>query len=102
MPTYEYQCPKCGEAKDIFHSMSLTLKPSQRRCPVCSAAMKKQIGAGAGIIFKGSGFHCTDYRSDSYNNDKAAAKSNSTCDACKSNKDNKKVECEKGKGTVVA
>ncbi len=69
MPTYEYECPKCGCRFDKFEPMSA--KP-RAKCPECGAKCKRLIGAGAGIIFKGSGFYTTDYRSDSYK--KAAAK----------------------------
>ena len=70
MPTYEYNCDKCG-----FHLeklQSITAK-ALRKCPKCGKpALKRLIGTGAGIIFKGSGFYATDYRSESY---KKAAKS---------------------------
>ncbi len=68
MPTYEYECPSCGTF-EVFQSM--TEKPL-RKCPHCKAGkVQRLIGAGAGILFKGSGFYQTDYRSESY---KAAAK----------------------------
>lgn len=63
MPTYDYECPKCGKREEIFHRM--TEKP-QLECQICKTPLKKLIGAGAGIIFKGSGFYCTDYRNDDY------------------------------------
>jgi len=64
MPTYEYACEKCGHKFEEFQS--ITAK-SLRKCPACGKmALKRLIGAGAGIIFKGSGFYQTDYRSDSY------------------------------------
>jgi len=69
MPTYEYECPKCGCRFDKFQS--ITAKPNAK-CPECGAKCKRLISGGAGIIFKGSGFYTTDYRSDSYK--KAAAK----------------------------
>lgn len=59
MPTYEYQCKKCGHAFEKFQGMQD--KPI-RRCPKCRSVVKRLIGAGAGIIFKGSGFYETDYR----------------------------------------
>ena len=66
MPTYAYVCGKCNHQFDAFQS--ITAKPL-RECPACGqAALKRLIGTGAGIIFKGSGFYCTDYRSDSYKN----------------------------------
>ena len=69
MPTYDYQCNKCGHRYELFQS--ITAKPA-RKCPSCSRqTAKRLIGTGAGIIFKGSGFYETDYRSESY---KKAAK----------------------------
>jgi putative FmdB family regulatory protein len=64
MPTYGYACEKCGHEFDEFQSIKA--KPL-RKCPQCGKlALKRLIGTGAGIIFKGSGFYQTDYRSDSY------------------------------------
>jgi len=66
MPTYDYACEKCGHKFEAFQS--ITAKPL-RKCPECAKlSLKRLIGAGAGIIFKGSGFYQTDYRSDSYKN----------------------------------
>jgi putative FmdB family regulatory protein len=64
MPTYDYECKACKHTWDEFQSMSA--KPS-KKCPKCGKPKaNRKIGAGAGIIFKGSGFYQTDYRSDSY------------------------------------
>ena len=71
MPTYQYSCTKCGHEFEIFQSM--TDKPL-KVCPekLCGrkrwgkGPVKKLIGAGAGLIFKGSGFYITDYRSKQY------------------------------------
>lgn len=64
MPTYEYACTECKHHFDEFQS--ITAKPL-RKCPQCGKmSLKRLIGTGAGIIFKGSGFYCTDYRSDGY------------------------------------
>ena len=64
MPTYEYICQKCEHHFEQFQSM--TASPI-RKCPHCGKnSVKRLIGKGAGIIFKGSGFYETDYRSDSY------------------------------------
>ncbi len=65
MPTYEYKCESCERRFDAFQSM--TDKPLET-CESCGGRLKRLIGTGAGIIFKGSGFYCTDYRSDSYRN----------------------------------
>src|SRR4029434_2861244 len=79
MPTYEYFCTKCEKGFDIVQSMTdkaLAICPKElcRMKQWGKGKVKKQIGAGAGIIFKGSGFYITDYRSDSY---KEAAKKES-------------------------
>src|SRR5580692_10256021 len=64
MPTYDYECKACKHTWDEFQSMSA--KPS-KKCPKCGKPKaNRKIGAGAGIIFKGSGFYQTDYRSDAY------------------------------------
>ena len=64
MPTYSYRCENCDHEFDEFQS--ITAKPL-RKCPACSKLrLKRLIGTGAGIIFKGSGFYQTDYRSDGY------------------------------------
>ena len=79
MPTYEYVCLKCGHEFEKFQSMS---DAPLKTCPkeLCGlkkwgkGKVKKAISAGAGLIFKGSGFYITDYRSENY---KAGAKSDS-------------------------
>jgi len=64
VPTYEYECSKCGHAFELFQQMSASLK---RKCPECGKlSLKRLIGTGSGVIFKGGGFYETDYRSDSY------------------------------------
>ncbi|HEX8076373.1 MAG TPA: FmdB family zinc ribbon protein [Chthoniobacterales bacterium] len=71
MPTYEYSCEKCGGAFEIVQSMR---DDALKECPkeLCQqkrwghGKVKRLIGTGAGLIFKGSGFYITDYRSDSY------------------------------------
>jgi len=59
MPTYTYVCKKCSHAMDVFHAMSATPKVKCENCG--STRTEKQLGTGAGIIFKGSGFYETDY-----------------------------------------
>ncbi len=69
MPTYEYHCDACEHNFDEFQSIN---DPPLKKCPKCGKLKLRRIfGAGAAIIFKGSGFYQTDYRSESY---KAAAK----------------------------
>ena len=64
MPTYDYVCDGCGHAFELFQSMT---DPVKRTCPKCKKKkLRRLIGAGGAIVFKGSGFYKTDYRSDSY------------------------------------
>lgn len=64
MPTYEYACDACGHSFEEFQS--ITADPL-RQCPACrKRKLRRLIGTGAGVIFKGSGFYQTDYRSESY------------------------------------
>lgn len=59
MPTYEYECTKCGHKFEAFQK--ITDKPLDK-CPKCSDKVRRLISSGIGIIFKGSGFYATDYR----------------------------------------
>ncbi|TWT40959.1 Zinc ribbon domain protein [Phycisphaerae bacterium RAS1] len=64
MPTYEYECDRCQHRFEEFQP--ITAAPLTK-CPACKKkALRRLLGAGAGVIFKGSGFYQTDYRSDSY------------------------------------
>lgn len=63
MPTYEYECEKCGYTFEVFQS--ITDKPL-KDCPKCGGKLRRLIGSGGGIIFRGSGFYATDYRSEEY------------------------------------
>ena len=69
MPTYDYQCEACGHTFDEFQSINAE---PLTRCPQCKKKkLRRLFGAGAAVVFKGSGFYQTDYRSESYK--KAAA-----------------------------
>ena len=69
MPTYEYKCDACGHTLEAFQSFSD--KPL-KKCPACGKQkLRRLFGIGAAVIFKGSGFYQTDYRSEAY---KSAAK----------------------------
>ena len=88
MPTYDYDCGACGATLEIFQSMSESPK---RKCPECGKLkLKRRIGAGAGILFRGSGFYETDYRSKSYKQaaeaDKKGTDAKPSGDAAKSTK----------------
>jgi len=64
MPTYDYRCKACGHEFELFQSMSA--RP-EKKCPACGKnALERLIGTGAALLFKGSGFYQTDYRSESY------------------------------------
>ncbi len=81
MPTYEYECTECGKVVDLFQSITESprrrLRKSDPKPCECNAPVRRRIGTGAGIIFKGSGFYQTDYRSDSYKKDAKADKESS-------------------------
>lgn len=70
MPTYDYICEKCGEFEE-FHGINETLTT----CPKCAGEVRRLISRNNNIIFKGSGFHSTDYRSSDYSK-KAASEGN--------------------------
>ena len=79
MPTYEYECTKCGKVVELFQPITeparRRLKKADPKACDCNALVKRLIGAGGGIIFKGSGFYQTDYRSESYKKKAEAEKS---------------------------
>ncbi len=84
MPTYEYKCDHCDHMLEAFQSITAAPK---KKCPECGKLkLKRLLGTGAGLIFKGSGFYETDYRSDSY---KKGA------DSEKAKKDTKKTDTKK-------
>ena len=64
MPTYDYECDACGHKFELFQGINDKV---QRKCPKCGKLkLRRLIGAGGAIMFKGSGFYKTDYRSESY------------------------------------
>jgi putative FmdB family regulatory protein len=62
MPTYEFRCPKGHEFEKFYRSMSAA--QLQVPCPTCGKTAERQVSAGAGLVFKGSGFYITDYGKD--------------------------------------
>jgi putative FmdB family regulatory protein len=79
MPTYDYECDGCKHTFEEFQSMK---DEPLTKCPKCKKKkLRRLLGTGAAIIFKGSGFYQTDYRSDSYKSSAKAdeAKSNEKC-----------------------
>jgi putative FmdB family regulatory protein len=72
MPTYDYECDACGHTFELFQSISEAVK---KKCPACSKhKLRRLFGTGAAVVFKGSGFYETDYRSESYKKGAEAAK----------------------------
>ena len=81
MPTYDYECDACGHTFELFQSIR---EPVKRKCPECGKSkLRRLFGTGAAVVFKGSGFYQTDYRSDSYKK------------GAKADKDAKKASSEK-------
>ena len=72
MPTYQYECTKCGYTFDVFQK--ITDEPV-KVCPKCGSPVKRLISGGMGIIFKGSGFYTTDYKRSSINTSSGNASS---------------------------
>lgn len=72
MPTYEYACQKCGHEFEQFQSMR---DEPLKKCPKCKKqSLKRLVGSGAGLIFKGTGFYITDYKKKSGTPDAAPSK----------------------------
>jgi putative FmdB family regulatory protein len=87
MPTYDYRCKSCEHEFELFQKMSDGVK---RKCPECGKnTLERLIGTGAAVLFKGSGFYETDYRSESY---KKAAKADSEKKSSASDKSKAKTE----------
>jgi putative FmdB family regulatory protein len=79
MPTYDYECQACGHEFEKFQSITAS---AVRKCPECGKLkVRRLIGTGAGVIFKGSGFYETDYRSDSYRKSAEKDKPSTSSDA---------------------
>ena len=96
MPTYDYECLKCKKGFEAFQSMkddAFTTCPKEK-CQMKSwgkGKVKRLIGTGAGLIFKGSGFYITDYRSEGY---KSAAKSDSAASSTSSKSESGKADAK--------
>jgi putative FmdB family regulatory protein len=87
MPTYDYECDGCGHEFELFQGIK---DPVKRKCPECKRfKLRRLFGTGAAVMFKGSGFYETDYRSDSYKKAAAADKKKSEG---KKSKDSSKSE----------
>lgn len=82
MPTYDYQCDACDHTFELFQSFS---EPVKKKCPECGKLkLRRLFGTGGAVMFKGSGFYQTDYRSDSYKKGAAADKKASESKASES------------------
>ena len=72
MPTYDYECADCDHEFELFQSIK---EPVKKKCPKCGKrSLRRLFGTGAALLFKGSGFYQTDYRSESYKSGAAAEK----------------------------
>jgi putative FmdB family regulatory protein len=101
MPTYEYECAKCRKSFELVQSMK---DDALKTCPktLCrqktwgKGKVKRKIGAGAGLIFKGSGFYITDYRSEGYKKSKTdSAKASESSSGTATKSDSAKAEAHK-------
>lgn len=87
MPTYDYVCDACAHEFELFQP--ITAKP-ERRCPKCKKLkLRRLFGTGAAVMFKGSGFYTTDYRSESYHKAAKAEKGESAASTESSSGDGK-------------
>jgi len=90
MPTYDYECDACGHKFELFQSISA---PVEKKCPDCGKPkLRRLFGTGAAVVFKGSGFYQTDYRSDSYK--KAADKDKPASETKGETKSDSKTEAK--------
>ena len=101
MPTYEYICENCGGEFERFQSITAR---ALRKCPDCGkSTLKRLVGTGSGIIFKGSGFYQTDYRSESYKegekSEKKVAETGTSKDKSKAKTDDSKTTDKPKPGT---
>jgi putative FmdB family regulatory protein len=97
MPTYDYVCDACGHEFEEFQSIT---EPVLRKCPECKKLkLRRLFGTGAAVVFKGSGFYQTDYRSESYKSgaekDKPKSESSEKSDKSDSKSTEKKTETKK-------
>jgi putative FmdB family regulatory protein len=89
MPTYDYECDHCGHTFELFQGIN---EAHKKKCPECKKMkLRRLFGTGAALLFKGSGFYETDYRSDSYKADAKKAKKSEAS----SNSESKGTESKK-------
>jgi putative FmdB family regulatory protein len=90
MPTYDYECTACGHTFEEFQSIKAE---ALKECPKCRGALRRVLGAGAGFIFKGSGFYITDYtRSKDYKEKSKSESGGSGSGGAPATKDGAKTE----------
>lgn len=88
MPTYDYECDACGHEMEVFQGINDEVL---KKCPECNKKkLRRLFGTGGAIVFKGTGFYQTDYRSESYKKGEKAAK-----EATSSTKDSKSSDSSK-------
>ena len=96
MPTYDYECDACGYKMELFQGIN---DPVKKKCPECGKQkLRRLFGSGAAIVFRGSGFYQTDYRSESYKK-AAKADSSSKSESKSSSKKSDSKPAKKSKGT---
>ncbi len=86
MPTYEYECSKCGKKFDLFQPMK---DDPIKKCPDCKGKVHRLLGGGSGIIFKGSGFYENDYKKKTPSADACDKSKSGACSGCSLNKGSK-------------
>ena len=100
MPTYDYECDACGHTFELFQAISAE---PEKKCPACKKKkLRRLFGTGAAIMFKGSGFYQTDYRSESYKSkaeadNKAASEASSSSSESSSSSGDKKPASDSAK-----
>jgi len=99
MPTYDYLCDACGHQLEIFQGIN---DAPVKKCPECKKnKLQRQFGTGAAIVFKGSGFYQTDYRSESYKKGaKAEEKKSDSGEKSETSSDKKSSGKDSGGGTT--
>ncbi len=93
MPTYDYECDACGHEFELFQSIT---EANKRKCPECKKLkLRRLFGTGAAVVFKGSGFYETDYRSESYKKGAESAKKSKEKSSEKAKKSGDKKSSDK-------
>jgi putative FmdB family regulatory protein len=97
MPTYDYLCDACEHKFELFQSIK---DEPETKCPSCKKKkLRRLFGTGAAVMFKGSGFYTTDYRSDSYKKSASADKSGGESKPAESKSETKPAKTEGGKSS---